>query len=135
MRLLQINHVHHHEHDPQIERRLRAVEYKLDLILRKLETIMINTEALVAAAQRVTKGNADLLAVFIIVRDLSVANAAALAVVRAELAAIPANTAAAEAAIAAVEANLTKVAEDTEAAVAANKQVPDMPPAEPPPVV
>lgn len=89
---------------------------------------MIDTKALVDAAARAKKDNADLLAVLTAVRNQNNAASAALEVVKAQLAALPVDTTAQEAAIAAVVTDLNKMADDTEAAVADNPAVPNMPP-------
>lgn len=106
-----------------------ALSEQLTSINEALETIMIDTSALVAAAQRAKKDSADVLAVLTSVRNQNIASAAALEVVKAQLAAMPVDTAAQEAAIAGVVDDLTKIAQDSEDAVAANPAVPDMPPA------
>jgi len=128
-----ISNLHLHiEPAPEVLARLDEIATKLDLTK---EDIMIDTTALVGAAQRVKQDNADLLAVLKTVRDSNVTIAATLKDVQAQLAASSGDTSAQEAAIAGVVTDLTKVADDTEAAVKANPGVPDLPPAAPLPEV
>jgi septal ring factor EnvC (AmiA/AmiB activator) len=111
--------------------RIARVEHDVKTILRVLEKLMINTDALVTAAKRAQKDNADLLAVLKNTRDNGKELAAKLQAAIDQLAALPADTSAQEAAIASVVADLNKMADDTEAAVQDNPAVPDLPPAPP----
>lgn len=110
-------------------RDLAEVKAGIGHLMNLMEKIMVNTDALVTAAARAKKDSADLLAALTSIRNSNKDLAAQLQAVKDQLAALPVDTSAQEAAIAGVVADLNKMADDTEAAVAANPAVQDMPPA------
>lgn len=105
-----------------------AIELK-NLILKMERNMSSATDALVAAAKRLTKDNTEMLAVLQTTRDSQAAQAVQLQAALDQLRAIPADTAAQEAIISGVVTQLTDSATAIETNIAANSAVPNLPPA------
>jgi 2-phospho-L-lactate guanylyltransferase (CobY/MobA/RfbA family) len=99
-------------------------------ILNVQRSLLVNTQALNDAVSRLQAADTQMLTTLQGVRDTNKQLAVDLEAVRAQLAAIPGDTAAAESAIADAVTKLNDQASQLESAVQQNPNVPDMPPAQ-----